>query len=99
MNTRIRVTDLAADDLEGIWLTIGENNPLNADAFIAKLWEAFEHLAQFPFAGRNRDELRAGYRSLPVGNYLIFYRPLSDGAEIMRVLHSARQLPEALEGP
>jgi toxin ParE1/3/4 len=28
-----------------------------------------------------------------VGNYLIFYRPISDGIEIVRVLHGARDIP------
>jgi toxin ParE1/3/4 len=31
-------------------------------------------------------------RSLSVGNYLIFYRPLADGIEIVRVLHGARDI-------
>jgi hypothetical protein len=31
-------------------------------------------------------------RFFPVGNYLIFYREASHGIEIIRVLHSARNL-------
>ena len=97
MSNRIRVTQLAADDLEGIWADIGQDSPLNADAFIEKQWESFENLAKFPHSGRDRSNLRPGFRSFPVGSYLIFYGPMEDGAEIMRIIHGARQLPDALD--
>jgi toxin ParE1/3/4 len=31
-------------------------------------------------------------RSFPVGNYVIFYREVSEGIEIIRVLHGARDI-------
>lgn len=33
-----------------------------------------------------------GLRSMPFGRYLIFYLLLSDGIDLVRVLHSARDL-------
>jgi len=42
--------------------------------------------------GRARDELEVGLRSFPVGRYAIFYLPIPDGVEIVRVLHGARDL-------
>lgn len=33
------------------------------------------------------------FRSFPVGNYIIFYRPTDRGSEIIRILHSARDIP------
>jgi len=42
--------------------------------------------------GRLRDELADGLRSFPVGRYVIFYRPIPKGIEIVRVLHGARDL-------
>jgi len=47
--------------------------------------------------GRTRDELVPGLRSLPFGRYVIFYRALDDGSEIVRVLHGARDLRRALQ--
>jgi len=32
-------------------------------------------------------------RSLPVGDYVIFYRPVPDGIQVIRVLHGARDIP------
>ena len=42
--------------------------------------------------GRARPELAAELRSLPVGKYTIFYLPLSNGVQIVRVLHGARDI-------
>jgi len=42
--------------------------------------------------GRNRDELYPGLKSFPVGKYIIFYLPISDGLEIVRILHGMRDI-------
>jgi len=39
-----------------------------------------------------REDLAPSLRSFPVGNYLIFYRPITDGVEVVRMLHGAREL-------
>ncbi|MGZ8955554.1 MAG: type II toxin-antitoxin system RelE/ParE family toxin [Methylovulum sp.] len=41
-------------------------------------------------------ELKAGLRSQTVGNYLIFYFPLEDGVDIVRVLHGSRDIENLL---
>jgi toxin ParE1/3/4 len=42
--------------------------------------------------GRARDELAANVRSFPFGRYVIFYAPMQDGIDVVRVLHSARDI-------
>jgi len=49
-------------------------------------------LAANPLAGRTRDDLAPKIRSFPVGNYIIFYLPLSDGVEVVRVLHGRQDI-------
>jgi len=49
-------------------------------------------IAEFPGLGESRDELAQDLRSFPVGSYLIFYLPLEEGADIVRVLHSSRDI-------
>jgi toxin ParE1/3/4 len=44
--------------------------------------------------GRARPELRPDLRSFPYGAYLILYRAIDDGAEIVRVVHAARNLDD-----
>lgn len=42
--------------------------------------------------GRAREELAASLRSFPFGRYVIFYVPIEDGIDVVRVLHSARDI-------
>ena len=42
-----------------------------------------------PFAGRSRDEIRPGYRSFPVGQYVVFYRLSDSGVQIMHEAENA----------
>jgi toxin ParE1/3/4 len=63
-----------------------------ADRWIERMHQAFERLAQFPLMGRERSELAPHLRSFPSGSYVIFYRRLDDGIEIIRVLHGARDI-------
>ena len=42
--------------------------------------------------GRTHRELGTTVRSFPSGSYLIFYRPVREGIEILRILHSSRDL-------
>ncbi|MFN6563165.1 MAG: type II toxin-antitoxin system RelE/ParE family toxin [Nostoc sp. ChiSLP01] len=49
--------------------------------------ESFPKLAKFPQIGKQRSELAPLLRSFPVKNYLIFYRPIDEGIEIVRILY------------
>jgi toxin ParE1/3/4 len=42
--------------------------------------------------GRARNELAADVRSFPVGRYVVFYVPIDAGIDVVRVLHSARDV-------
>lgn len=65
----------------------------NADLFLDKLEQRCQSLAEQPQMGHLRDEFSPGLRSFPVGNYLIFYRPIHNGIDVIRVLHGGRYLP------
>ena len=79
-------------DLIEIWDYIADDSEARADTFIDRIDQKFRTLAQRPAIGRLRDELAADLRSFPVGRYVIYYRSLPNGVEIVRVLHSARDL-------
>ena len=83
---------LAAADLDDIWWYIAQDNPDVADLFLDKIEERLNKLAQFPNMGLTRDELMPSLRSLPIGNYVIFYLPLDDGIEVIRVLSGMREI-------
>lgn len=42
--------------------------------------------------GRRRDELARNVRSFPINDYLIFYRPIEEGVEILRVVSGYQDL-------
>ncbi len=45
-----------------------------------------------PASGAGREESPPAFRSFPEENYVIFYRPVKDGVQIVRVLHGARYI-------
>ena len=82
----------AKADLIEIWDYIADDSEIRADAFIQTIDKKFHILVIEPLLGVARDEIEAELRSFPVGRYVIFYRRISDGIEIIRVLHGARDL-------
>jgi len=92
-----RVSDAARSDLDQIWFHIAQDDPDAADRFIRAIVSRFPRLAAMPHLGRQREELATRLRSFPVGNYVIFYRPMENGIEIARVLHGARDFPPMFE--
>jgi toxin ParE1/3/4 len=85
----------AESDLDEIWWTIAQDSPNNADKFLDRIQTSCLRLADFPQMGTSRNQLKAGLRSQPVGHYLVFYFPLEDGVDMVRVLHGSRDI-EAL---
>jgi toxin ParE1/3/4 len=83
---------LAEADLYDIWWYIAQDNPKAADGLLDKIEERCTMLARCPEMGASRDELMDGLRSLPVGNYVIFYLPINHGIEIVRVLSGMRDI-------
>jgi toxin ParE1/3/4 len=96
--SRYRLTDEARQDLDEVWFYIAEDNPPAADRLLDTLYEKFLLLAGQPLLGRARPELGVNLRSLPVGNYVIFYRPIDDGIEVALVLHGTRDIEGVFEG-
>jgi toxin ParE1/3/4 len=90
----IRLAKSAQLDLLDIWLNESVKGTEIADRRIDEITSVYENLLEFPEMGRSRDELFPGYRSFPKGQFLIFYRLISEGIEIVRVIHGARNLDE-----
>jgi toxin ParE1/3/4 len=82
----------AGADIAEIWDFIAEDSLEQADRWVDRLDEKLQLLAGQPLMGRGRPELAAGLRSMPFGRYVIFYLPLGDGIDVVRILHSARDV-------
>ena len=90
---KAHLTEEAEQDPADIWAYIAADNPRAADLFLRKVLGKLRTLAEFPRSGRSRDELARGLRSIPIGNYVVFYQPAAHGVDVIRVLHGARDLP------
>lgn len=90
--TKYSLTAPARMDVQEIVAYIEEDNSDAASAIVDRLFDRFVSIAKMPEIGRLREEFGTGLRSFPEGNYLIFYRLTSRGIEILRVLHSARDI-------
>lgn len=89
---RVTRRPLAEADIIEIWDYIADDSLAAADRWVDRLDEQFRLLAAQPMMGRARDELAPGVRSFPFGRYVVFYVPLDDGIDVVRVLHGARDI-------
>ena len=89
---RVTRRPLAEADILEIWDYIADDSLAAADRWVDRLDEQFRMLAAQPMMGRAREELAPGVRSFPFGRYVVFYMPLNDGIDVVRVLHGARDI-------
>ena len=85
----------AAEDIAAVWDFIADDNPDAADHWVDQLDTQLRLLATQPLMGRARDELAPGIRSFPFGRYLVFYLPIGDGIDVVRILHGTRDVDTA----
>jgi toxin ParE1/3/4 len=82
-------------DLDDIWLYVaGESGEMDvATRLIESISSRFVFLADFPYAGRTRDDdFGPGLRSFSVGEYVIAYGIVAEQVWILRVVHGRRHL-------
>ena len=87
----VKHTALSRVDLYQIWSYIADDNLTAADVLITKIDKRLQSLATMPTQGESVAFIRPGVRRVTVGNYVIYYHPIDDGIEVLRVLHGARQ--------
>jgi len=86
----------ALDDIDQLWDYYAEAAGAGtADRILRQIGKAVALLEDFPLAGRARNEIRAGLRSLAAAPQIVFYRLKDDRTEIVRVL-DGRQDIEAI---
>ena len=80
----------ADEDLYDIWSYIEKDNARAANALIDEFTQKFELLAEHTGLGTSRPKIHPSLRFFPVGRYLIVFRRMEDGIEVVRVVHGAR---------
>lgn len=94
---RIELSERALSDLEEIWIYFSEVSEETADKVLKQITEKFPKLLKFSQIGRERNDLLTSLRSFPAGKYVVFYRETDFGIEIVRVIHSSRDIKQVFD--
>jgi len=99
----ILITPAAEDDLVNLWAYIAQDNREAADKVYKAAEQTFATLAAMPAMGTLYLPKRARLKDIrffPVKqfkNYIIYYRAIPDGIEIIRILHAHMERHKRLE--
>ncbi|WP_243847722.1 type II toxin-antitoxin system RelE/ParE family toxin [Xanthomonas euroxanthea] len=86
---QLELTRSALQDLKSIARHTQERWGIKQrNTYLKELDQAFRSVAKNPLIGRACDEVRAGYRKLPHGSHVIYYKSAPDHVLVVRVLHA-----------
>ncbi|MBC6474252.1 MAG: type II toxin-antitoxin system RelE/ParE family toxin [Hormoscilla sp. GM102CHS1] len=66
---------------------------LNAWRFVEEFEKKCRNLVEFPNMGRSYAEIKPSLWGIPIEGYIILYRVIENGVEIVRVVSGYRDLP------
>ncbi len=90
----------AIEDRERIWdYYVGVAGTDTAARIFLRLADVIALIEDRPFAGRARNEVRAGLRSFVAAPHVVFYRVVKDTPEIVRVLDGRQDIEEQFSDP
>lgn len=93
-----RVRQAVEADLEAIWFySFHEWGVEQADTYIRSLIARFAWLADNPYAGKPRDDIKPGYFSFPEGMRIVFYTIGEMGIDIIGIPHQGMDIIPYLE--
>ena len=94
---RYVINVFASQDLNEIADYFAENHLEAGERFFQSFNRKCQQLAAFPNSGKSYAAIRPGLRGLSLEGYIIFYRILDDGIEILRVVSGRRDFPSLFE--
>ena len=95
--SRYVINILASRDLNDIADYFAENTIEAGDRFFRAFNRKCQQLVTFPNSGKSYATIRPDLRGLSLEGYVIFYRILDDGIEILRVVSGRRDFPALFE--
>lgn len=96
---KYKISLLASQDLENIWLYTFENWSIEqADRYLNLIMDEIEYVAQKPDSGFDFSLVRKGYYSSRIKSHFIFYRidQKNSIVEIIRILHQRMDIGNRL---
>ena len=87
-----KLTDEALQDLDEIFNYLSCYSLDAVDRFLDALEKKYQNLVNFPQMGKSYEELAPQLRGVPIDGYIILYRLVGEGIEIIRVVSGYRNL-------
>lgn len=85
---RVEISPAAAVDLDEIWFYGAEQWSFKqANRYQNNLLDMAQFLAEHPELGKDRSEIKSGYKSYTVGSHILFFWENDDILRVIRVLH------------
>ncbi len=94
---RYIINILATRDLNDIADYFAEDNLEAGERFFRAFNRKCQQLVNFPNSGKSYATIRPDLRGLSLEGYVIFYRILDDGIEILRIVSRCRDFPALFE--
>ncbi|WP_054693188.1 type II toxin-antitoxin system RelE/ParE family toxin [Syntrophomonas palmitatica] len=97
---KIRVLQIAREDLGEIYFYIASDNPQAALSMTNKIIDKIDTLAELPFLGKtvpDSELAKREFRMLIVDSYIVFYKVIDEEIIVYRVLHGTRDYSDLLK--
>lgn len=88
----VHYTNRAKRDLLDIWLWIARDSATVADAVLDRIEQRASKLSQHREIGVARPEIGEGARGLVIERWVVLYRLVDGGVQIVRIVDGARDL-------
>ncbi len=89
---KLIISSAASQDLEEIIDYFYRNNIKAGEDFLQEFNNKCKYLADFPNMGRSYQHIKDYLRGIPLDSYIIFYRVIDNGIEIMHVVSGYRDI-------
>jgi toxin ParE1/3/4 len=86
------ISPTARQDLSDIFDYIARDKPIAAANWVETIEQKCRLIATTPEFGDKRAEYGIDIRSSVVGRYVVFFRPIRDGIEVLRVIPGDRDI-------
>ena len=88
----VHYTNRAKQDLLDIWLWIARDSATVADTVLDRIEQRAAKLSQHREIGMARPEIGEGARGLVIERWVVLYRLVDGGVQIVRIVDGARDL-------
>ncbi|MBN3875081.1 MAG: type II toxin-antitoxin system RelE/ParE family toxin [Nostoc sp.] len=95
--SRYVINILASRDINEISDYFAETSIEAGERFFSEFNRKCQQLVAFPNSGKSYAKIRPDLRGVSLQGYIVFYRVLDDGIEILRVVSGRRNFPSLFE--